>query len=70
MQTYVNLYDVKPGTKQYELLVDDNVNSILKSLFHVDDPESADLSALAADYIRSAGVSEVTLEKVRKNLGN
>ena len=70
MQTYVNLYDVKPGTKQYELLVDDNVNSILKSLFHVDDPESADLSALAADYIRSAVVSEVTLEKVRKNLGN
>ncbi len=70
MQTYVNLYDVKPGTRQYELLVDDNVNSILKNLFHVDDPENADLSALAADYIRSAGVSEEVLKQVRKNLGN
>ena len=69
MQTYVNLYDVKPGTKQYELLVDDNVNSILKSLFRVDDPENADLSDLAADYIRSAGVSDETLRQVRKNLG-
>ena len=69
MQTYVNLYDVKPGTKQYELLVDDNVNSILKSLFRVDDPENADLSDLAADYIRSAGVSDETLRQVRKNPG-
>ena len=68
MLTCRNLYGVQPGTKQYSLLLDDNVNSILLNLFGVHDPKNADLKHLAEDFVMSTGITEETLARVREHL--
>ena len=70
MQTCCNLYGVKTGTKQYALLVDDNVNSILRHVLKAEDPKHADLKTLAHDFILSTGITEETLALVKKHLSN
>ena len=69
MLTFRNLYGIEPGTRQYALLLDDNVNAVLRNLFGVEDLKNADLKRLAADFIRSAGISNETLALVKAHLG-
>ena len=68
MQTCCNLYGVETGTKQYALLVDDNVNSILRHVFKIEDPKHANLKELAHNFVLSTGISEETLALVKKHL--
>ena len=68
MLTPCNLYGVKPGTKQYNLLVEDNLHAIFQALFHVNDPRQADLKRIATEYLISSGVTEATLEKAKSHL--
>ena len=69
MKTCYNLYGVKPGTKQYDLLVDDNVNAILQNILDIEDPKNADLQNLVTNFVLSTGITEETLALVKKHLG-
>ncbi len=70
MLTCRNLYGFKPGTKQYDLLLDDNLNSILRNIFGIEDNDfrSADLKQLAENFILSAGVTREALGLAKKHL--
>ena len=70
MLTCRNLYGVQKGTKQYNLLLDDNVNAVLLNLFGVHDPKSADLRHLAEEFVLSTGITEQTLSRVREQLSS
>ena len=71
MTTYVNYYHLEAGSEQYEAVKNSNIVSILTTITGAKegtDLSKVDLAAAAADYIRSAGLTQAELDALRTNL--
>jgi len=67
MQSYVNFYNVKKGTDQYNLISQDLIG-MLKVIAGTQDLDKADLAAGARSYLLSGGLKAEQLEKLMRNL--
>ena len=71
MTTYVNYYHLEAGSEQYEAVKNSNIVSILTTITGAKegaDLSKVDLAAAAADYIRSAGLTQAELDALQANL--
>ena len=71
MTTYVNYYHLEAGGEQYEAVKNSNIVSILTTITGAKegaDLSKVDLAAAAADYIRSAGLTQAELDALQANL--
>ena len=68
MVTYYNYYGVKPGSEQYEAIVNSNIRKSLERAFGVENLREADLAACAEEYLRALGLSDETIAALRHNL--
>jgi len=66
--TYYNYYGVEFGSEKADLIAQSNIISILCDAFEITDPYQADLSAEAAEYIRTLGLSVAEIDQLRQNL--
>ena len=71
MVTYYNYYGIEPGTDKYVAIRKGNIDKNLARLFGVDDiyQSGLDLSASAETYLRSIGLDDDTIAKLKENLG-
>ena len=71
MVTYYNYYGIEPGTDKYEAIRKGNIDKNLARLFGVDDiyQPGLDLAASAETYLRSIGLDDDTIAKLKENLG-
>lgn len=67
MQSYVNYYHVKKGTKQYKLISED-VLAMLKYIAKTDNLDKVDLSKAAVNYMREGKMTTAEIKALRKNL--
>lgn len=68
MRTFRNYYGVNPGEERYEAVLNSGIVKSLCRAFGVDDLESADLAACAQTYLRTCGLTDETIETLKKNL--
>lgn len=70
MKTYENYYHLTPGSEQYEAVKSSNIVSILSAITGLDSAAlpGADLSAPAAAYMRSIGLTDAESAALRANL--
>ena len=68
MVTYVNYYGVEPGSEKYNAIAQSNIIKSLQRAFEVEDLSKADLSAEAAEYIRSIGLTDKEVATLKENL--
>ena len=68
MLTYYNYFGVEPGTERYETILERNIVKTLQVSFGVEDLREADLSACAADYLRSLGMSDESIAALKLRL--
>ena len=69
MTTYINYYGVMPGSEQYRLVLESNIEKILKTAFDTDDLAAADLAAEAAEYMRlELQMAEEDIVQLRQKL--
>jgi len=66
--TYYNYYGVEFGSEKADLIAQSNIISILCDAFEITDPYQADLSAEAAEYIRTLGLSVAEIDQLKQNL--
>ena len=71
MVTYYNYYGIEPGTDKYEAIRKGNIDKNLARLFGVDDiyQSGLDLAASAETYLRSIGLDDDTIARLKENLG-
>ena len=71
MVTYYNYYGIEPGTDKYNAIRKGNIDKNLARLFGVDDiyQSGLDLAASAETYLRSIGLDDDTIAKLKENLG-
>ena len=69
MVTFYNYYGVKPGTEQYDLIRQGNIEKILARAFGIESIYQADLAQCAEQYMLSIGLSEDTIAALKANLG-
>ena len=71
MVTYYNYYGVEPGTHKYVAIRKGNIDKNLARLFGVDDiyQSGLDLAASAEKYLRSIGLDDDTIIRLKENLG-
>ncbi len=67
MQSYINYYGVEEGTDKYDLISQD-VLSMLKVIAGNDDPDSADLSLAAENYLVSGGMTAEQINTLKTKL--
>ncbi|MBQ9010071.1 MAG: tyrosine-protein phosphatase [Clostridia bacterium] len=70
MVTFYNYFGIRPGDAQYDEIVENNITVIIKKLFDVADPCSADLAEKAESYIRGIGLTDSEVASLRANLGS
>lgn len=71
MTTYVNYYHLEVGSEQYEAVKGSNIVSILNTITGTAkgaDLSKVDLTAAAAAYVKSIGLSEGEIAALRENL--
>ena len=68
MQSYINYYGVEAGSDAYRRIAAANIEKTLCTVFGVDTLTAADLTAEAADYIRSIGLTDAELLALQANL--
>jgi LPXTG-motif cell wall-anchored protein len=68
MQTYVNYYGVEKDSEKYDAIAASNIEKSLRAAFGAEDLAQADLEAEAAAYIRSLGLTEQEVAKLKNNL--
>ena len=69
MVTFYNYYGVTEGDEKYQVIADSNIVKSLKNAFGVEDLESADLAAEAAEYLQQIGLSDEEISLLKTNLG-
>lgn len=67
MQSYINYYNVKEGTDQYNLISQDVLN-MLKTITGASDLDNADLAAGAEKYLLSGGMTADQINALKTNL--
>ena len=68
MVTYENYYGVEPGSELYTKIADANIKKFLPDAFGLDTLEGEDLSAAAEKYLKNLGLTDETIENLKKNL--
>ena len=68
MVAYYNYYGVEEGSEKYNAIANSNIVKSLSEAFEVSDLSKADLSKEAHEYIKSLGVSDGEIEKLKENL--
>ncbi len=68
MVTYYNYYGVEPGTRKYDAISRSNIEKSLAEAFGVKDFRQSDPAKCAEKYLLSIGLSDRTIEAVKKNL--
>lgn len=68
MRTFYNYYGVNPGEERYDAVLKSGIVKSLCRAFAIDDLESADLAACAQSYLRACGLTDETIEALKKNL--
>ena len=69
MVTFYNYFGVKPGTPEYDTIVNNNLVKILGQILGTEDLEHADLAGLTEAYFRSIGLTDAEMDALRANLG-
>ncbi len=70
MLTYYNFYGVEEGTRAYEIIAGNNIETSLAKSFAIESihDENVDLAQCARNYLKSIGMTENELEALRKML--
>ncbi len=68
MTSYANYYGVTKGDERYDIIAESNIGKSLRRAFGVTDLGSADLAALAEEYIKGIGLSDSELAALKRNL--
>ena len=68
MVTFYNYYGITPDDPRYNTIVNSNINKSLAKAFGVSDLKSANLSQSAENYIKSLGLSDEEIAKLKANL--
>ena len=68
MQTYVNYYGVEKGTEKYEAIALSNIVKTLQTAFGVEDLSKANLGKEATAYIKSLGLTDQQISRLKANL--
>ena len=69
MVTFFNYYGITPDDPRYNTVADSNISKSLARAFGVSDIKSADLSGYAENFIKSLGLSDEEIAKLKANLG-
>jgi hypothetical protein len=68
MVTCENYYGVEAGTELYSSIADANIKKTLAAAFGLDRLEGADLAAEAEEYLKELGLTDETIDELRKKL--
>lgn len=71
MQSYINYYGVDPGTKKYEMIVEKNIDMMIREVagFKDDAPlENVDLKTAAEEYLSAHGMSKDAIATLQEKL--
>lgn len=69
MQSYINYYNVQPGTEKYTLIMQD-VLDMLKVIAGTSDLEKADLAAGAKNYLLQGGMKAEQIDALKARLSS
>ena len=70
MVTFYNYYGITTDDVRYETIANSNIRKSLARAFEVTDIENTDLSRAAEKFIKSIGLSDEDIIKLKANLGN
>ncbi len=68
MTTFYNYYGITPDDERYNNILTSNIEKSLQRVFGVTDLRSTDLSAKAAEYLKSTGISDEEIAQLKQNL--
>jgi nucleoid-associated protein YgaU len=68
MTTFYNYYGITPDDERYNNILTSNIEKSLQRVFGVTDLRSRDLSAKAAEYLKSTGISDEEIAQLKQNL--
>ena len=67
--SFYNYFGIRPHTKEYDLVADNEIRSSLAAAFGVRDISKANLPAAAESYLLRIGVPAADIEALRRKLG-
>ncbi|SFR89682.1 tyrosine-protein phosphatase [[Clostridium] aminophilum] len=68
MTTFYNYYGITTDDERYNSILTSNLEKTLKNEFGVENLRSADLSAEAAEYLKSTGLTNEEIDTLKKDL--
>lgn len=68
MTTFYNYYGITTDDERYNSILTGNLEKTLKNVFGVENLRSADLSAEAAEYLKSIGLTNEEIDTLKKDL--
>lgn len=68
MVSFYNYYGITPDDARYGVIVNSNINKALARTFEVSDIKNINLSSAAEKYIKSIGLSDEDITKLKANL--
>ena len=68
MTTFYNYYGITTDDERYNSILTGNLEKTLKNVFGVENLRSADLSAEAAEYLKSTGLTNEEIDTLKKDL--
>ncbi|MCR4632613.1 MAG: tyrosine-protein phosphatase [Erysipelotrichaceae bacterium] len=68
METYFNFFDASLMKEGYDIIVYNNIRTVLCKAYQIETPETEDLQKCAVNYLIGCGLSETRIEQLRTRL--